>query len=93
MSKFLPFLSVKFSRRTLLKSLMGVGALSMFGATLASKSARAQTKVPKSVVQYRDRPNGNQRCDNCALFLPPNACKNVEGVISPRGWCSIWVKR
>jgi hypothetical protein len=27
------------------------------------------------------------------LFQPPNACKVVEGEISPRAWCQLFVKK
>jgi hypothetical protein len=53
----------------------------------------AQSKATKSSVSYQASPKGDQRCSNCALFQAPNACQNVEGVISPSGWCSIWVKK
>lgn len=93
MQKLFPYLPSEVSRRSLLKAVIGVGAVPVVGAAFALTPANAQTKVPKSVVQYRDKPNGKQRCDNCALFQPPNACRSVKGVISPRGWCTLWVKR
>jgi len=55
--------------------------------------AIAQTKVPQKTVSYQDKPKGNQRCDGCANFQPPNACKMVEGDISPQGWCSLFRKK
>ena len=32
-------------------------------------------------------------CSGCNLFVPPNACKTVDGTISPSGWCALWVKK
>jgi hypothetical protein len=29
----------------------------------------------------------------CANFQPPNACKFVEGHITPNGWCQLFVKK
>jgi len=55
--------------------------------------AIAQTKVPQKTVSYQDKPKGNQRCDGCANFQPPNACKMVEEDISPQGWCSLFRKK
>jgi hypothetical protein len=53
----------------------------------------AQVKAAKSAVAYQAGPKGDQRCSNCTLFQAPNACLNVEGVVSPSGWCNIWVKK
>jgi hypothetical protein len=52
--------------------------------------AFAVDKLAKTDVDYRDRPKGHERCDNCRVWLPPNGCKSVDGIISPRGWCVIW---
>jgi hypothetical protein len=81
--------SPKSNRRSLLKSLL---ALASVAALPLSKRASAQ-KVPQAAVQYQDKPKGDQRCDNCAQWEPPNACKVVEGKIAPEGWCAIWVKK
>ena len=35
---------------------------------------------------------GQQNCASCRLFTAPNACEQVEGDISPNGWCRIWSK-
>lgn len=50
-------------------------------------------KVSQASVQYQDQPHGAQKCANCIQFIQPNACKVVEGVISPEGWCALWVGR
>jgi hypothetical protein len=52
--------------------------------------AFAVDKLAKSDVDYRDRPKGRERCDNCRVWVPPDSCKSVEGEISPSGWCNIW---
>ena len=52
--------------------------------------ARAVEKLSKAAVAYRDHPKGKERCDNCRVWVPPNACKSVEGEIAPQGWCNIW---
>jgi len=83
----------KFSlltRRTVLQAGAGaVGALSILG--LSARSAKA-AKVSKAAVAYQDSPKGDQNCANCRLFVAPNACKQVEGDISPNAWCRIWSK-
>jgi hypothetical protein len=47
----------------------------------------AQTKIAQKIVQYQETPKGDQKCSICVNFDPPNACKIVEGTISPEGWC------
>ena len=69
----------------------GVGAAMIHG--LGLNVATAQAKVPQKTVSYQAKPNGTQRCDGCSNFQPPNACKMVEGEISPQGWCSLFTKK
>jgi len=77
------------SRRRFLHS--GVALVGGVGlAAIVSEPAAA--KIKPSLVGYQTTPKGNQRCDNCKLFLPPNACKSVDGIISPAGWCKLWIK-
>lgn len=79
------------TRRILLQTAIGaVGAVSLLGLT--ARSARA-AKSSKSEVAYQDSPKGNQQCDSCRHFKPPNACDQVEGDISPTGWCKMWAKK
>jgi hypothetical protein len=78
------------TRRTLLQA--GAGALSAVSFLgLSARNAKA-AKASKAAVAYRDSPKGDQNCANCRLFIEPNACKQVEGDISPNGWCKIWAK-
>ena len=61
-------------------------------ATVVSQTA-AQVKITRATANYQDTPKGDQRCAGCANFQPPNACKFVEGHISPNGWCQLFVKK
>jgi hypothetical protein len=80
---------IEMSRRRLLKiAIRSAGAATVVG--FAAADASAANKVPKQAVAYRDSPNGNQRCDNCAVFEPPNACQLVAGTVKPNGWCRIY---
>jgi len=83
---------VSLQRRRLLQS-----AMVMAGATLTAgigvKDSLAQQKASKEAMKYQDKPNGAQQCSNCAQFTPPNACKVVDGTISPQGYCIVWVKK
>jgi hypothetical protein len=77
----------RLSRRALLRSAAGAAGI------LAARRnpAVAQPKISKVAVNYQDHPDGNKRCDRCVQFLPPDACKVVDGAISPQGSCRIFI--
>ena len=77
---------VMLSRRSLLRG--AAAAAGILGAT--SNLAEAQPKISKVAVNYQDHPDGDKRCDKCAQFQPPDACKMVDGTISPQGSCRIF---
>ncbi|MCO6428225.1 high-potential iron-sulfur protein [Nitrosomonas communis] len=83
----------KLSRRQIIK-FMALGATVPFmNAFIGQAQAK---KTSKETVQYRDKPNGEEKCSNCMQFIPgktPGAageCKVVEGSISPQGWCTAY---
>jgi len=77
------------SRRAFLHAAGGaIGGISVIALTSSAEAA----KVSQKAVGYQDSPKGSQNCANCRLFIVPNACKQVEGVVSPNGWCRIWAK-
>jgi hypothetical protein len=54
----------------------------------------AAKKVAQATVQYQPQPKGDQKCSGCVHFIAEsNACKLVDGQISPEGWCSLWAKK
>jgi hypothetical protein len=61
-------------------------------ATVVSRTA-AQQKRSQGDAKYQTAPKGDQRCEGCANFQAPNACKFVQGDISPSGWCQLFVKK
>jgi len=79
--------SARLSRRSLLGG--AIGAVGILSAT--PNLATAQPKISKVAVNYQDHPDGDKRCDKCVQYQPPDACKVVEGVISPQGSCRIFV--
>jgi hypothetical protein len=79
--------SLCVSRRTVLIGAAGAVPLVVLSAT------GAQAKMAQSAVRYQDSPKDGKRCDGCNLFVAPNACKSVDGKISPSGWCALWVKK
>ena len=81
--------SKEFSRRSML--LHGLACASVVSAAVcASADTALASKLPQTAVNYRASPNGGKKCSECALFEPPNSCKNVAGDISPDGWCLLW---
>jgi anaerobic selenocysteine-containing dehydrogenase len=77
------------SRRSFLRASAALAG----GAGLAGVAGReAAAKIKPSLVDYQETPKDGRDCKGCKLFEPPNACKSVEGVISPSGWCKLWIK-
>jgi High potential iron-sulfur protein len=88
--------SAEFSRRSIIRNfaLTAAGATATLDAIVGdSQMAAAQTKAAKSVVAYQDTPHEGQSCATCLQFEPPSGCKVVEGVVSPAGWCKVYVKK
>ena len=62
-------------------------------AATAVTESSAQQKISQADAKYQATPKDDQRCDACVNFQPPNACKFVEGDISPSGWCQLFAKK
>jgi hypothetical protein len=83
--------SQRISRRAVLAGTtlaFGVGA-----AGAAVRRAAAQTKISQATAKYQNTPKGQQSCAVCVNFQPPNACKFVDGTISPNGWCMLFAAK
>jgi hypothetical protein len=65
-------------------------SLGIAAAGMAVTRADAQQKLAQDVAKYQDQPKGQQSCAGCVNFQPPNACKFVQGTISPNGWCQLF---
>ena len=70
----------------------GAALLAAAAAFGPPRPALAQ-KVSKTVAKYQDSPKGQQRCEICLNFAPPNQCKLVEGTIDKQGWCQYFAAR
>jgi hypothetical protein len=80
------------SRRSLLrKAAVTASGIALAGAALVPRPAAA--KAAQKLVAYQDTPHGAQQCDNCGQFEAPSSCKVVEGTVSPKGWCKVYVKK
>ena len=67
-------------------------ALGTAAATTAVLQAAARQKISQADAKYQGTPKGDQRCDGCISFQPPNACKFLQGDISPSGWCQLFAR-
>ena len=81
-----------FARREVLRTAAAaVGAGFAVAAPLSQEAAAQEqrgSKAAKAVVHYQEQPNGQQRCELCAYYVPPVACRLVRGEVSPNGWCN-----
>ena len=75
------------SRRTVL--IAAAGAVPI----LTLMPGAAEAKMTQAAVKYQTDPKDGHQCDGCNFFVAPNACKMVDGDISPTGWCALWVKK
>jgi hypothetical protein len=68
-------------------------ALGVAATGAVATRAVAQQKISQADAKYQPQPKGQQRCDNCVNFQAPNACKFVQGDISPSGWCQLYAAK
>ncbi len=85
--RFLSDVRLMASRRALIGGLV-LGASALAVRALADDAPRK--KASKVEAHYQDKPQGIQSCSLCSLFAAPNACKIVEGKVSPDGWCQLF---
>jgi hypothetical protein len=83
--------SVNVSRRSVLQG--ATIAVVASPTILAKVNHAAAAKMSQASVGYRNAPNGSQSCANCRLFVAPSSCQAVQGPISPKGWCKIYVAK
>ena len=88
------------TRRTLMKQavkiIIGIAALPLLETI---RDARADGKLAKADVNYRDKSNTGKDCDDCQHFIPGatandyGTCKVVDGVVSPHGYCAAFTRK
>jgi hypothetical protein len=80
------------SRRTVLKQMYFLACVVPISIMANPDPSGARAKTGKAEANYQDQPKGNQKCAECVYYFLPdrNACKIVEGEISPQGWCKFW---
>ena len=82
--------SSNISRRSVLQ---GVTCAVVATPIMLATTHPALAKMSQASAGYRNSPNGSKNCANCKVFVPPSSCTLVEGPISPRGWCKLWVSK
>lgn len=89
-------------RRSLLRGALAAGCALCVPVTWAAVTApgtaqrlaaEKSAKISKVQVKYQDKPNGKQHCAVCNNFIAPDACRLVEGKISPSGWCTLFTAK
>lgn len=79
------------SRRTFLNvASVGCGAVIAAGFANSAVAEPSKKKFTQQQAHYQPVPKSGQRCQNCALWVAPNACQVVEGQVSPAGWCILY---
>jgi hypothetical protein len=84
------------SRRGLIEGTLVIAATA---STQLATTARAEgelseaQKVAHADAKYQPTPNGQQRCEICLQFEPPDHCKIVRSPISATGWCQYFAAR
>ena len=56
-------------------------------APLFAMGSASAAGLPQTAVSYQATPKDGAKCSACVNFVEPNACKIVDGKISPEGWC------
>ena len=77
------------SRRDFL-NIAAVGGCALAAAGVAGSASAAPKKFSQQQARYQPVPKSGQRCQTCALYQPPTACQQVEGQVSPAGWCMLY---
>jgi hypothetical protein len=87
--------SLNQSRRNLLK----FGGLAL--AMIPVAAFAAKNDGLRASMKYKDTPEGDKECSNCAQWVPGKTPKDLGGCklflgdteISPKGYCVVWAKR
>ena len=90
-------MSTRLSRRRFLeRAAIVLGAAAASGVAAPARPAEElgdADKITHAAAQYQLVPKGQQRCEICLQFEPPNRCKIVRSPIYPKGWCQYFAAR
>lgn len=80
------------SRRDFL-NIAAVGTGAIIAVSMSTASAGAQKKLTQQQAHYQPVPKSGQRCQTCALWQAPTSCQQVDGPVSPAGWCMLFAPK
>ncbi len=84
------------SRRDLLEGTVVIAISASTGlplTALAQAELSEAQKIAHADAKYQPMPHGQQRCEICLQFEPPDHCKIVRSPISATGWCQYFAAR
>lgn len=62
-------------------------------ATHARADVPEANKISHAAAKYQSTPKGQQRCEICLNFEPPDKCRIVQSPVVPTGWCQYFAAR
>ena len=81
------------SRRDFL-NISAVGGGALMALSLSGSAPAAETKkFSQQKAHYQATPKSGQRCQVCSLWQAPTSCQQVEGPVSPAGWCMLYAPK
>ncbi len=89
-------MSRNISRRGLLEGATSAAISATAGLALAPRAEAdisEADKISQVDAKYQPTPKGQQRCEICIQFEPPDHCKIVRSPISAKGWCQYFAAR
>ncbi len=81
------------TRRLLLEGWLAVAASVAVGSGRAESELSETEKVAHADAKYQPMPHGQQRCEICLQFEPPDHCKIVRSPVSANDWCQYFAAR
>ena len=81
------------SRRNMLRSATFLAGGAVIAAGSLGSATAQSGKMTQKAAAYQDGPKNGQKCLDCSFYVQPQACKLVEGTISPVGWCKFYAKK
>ena len=82
----------RVSRRDFL-NIAAVGGGAVVALSMSAASSAAPKKLSQQQAHYQPVPKAGQRCQTCALWQAPTSCQQVDGPISPAGWCILYAPK
>lgn len=82
----------RLSRRDFI-NIAAVGGGALIAVGLATPTSAAAKKFTQQQAHYQAVPKSGQRCQTCALWQAPTSCQQVDGQISPAGWCMLYQQK